>query len=95
MGYSMKKETTLSISKRLSRIAGQVKGVAKMINDDRYCIDIVRQIQAIKSALISVEGIVLNDHLNTCVETALKSDNIEQRREKVEELVAVLGGRKK
>ncbi len=95
MGYSMKKETTLSISKRLSRIEGQVKGVAKMINDDRYCIDIVRQIQAIKSALISVEGIVLNDHLNTCVETALKSDNIEQRREKVEELVAVLGGRKK
>jgi len=91
----MKKETTLSISKRLSRIEGQVKGVAKMINDDRYCIDIVRQIQAIKSALISVEGIVLNDHLNTCVETALKSDNIEQRREKVEELVAVLGGRKK
>ena len=91
----MKKETTLSISKRLSRIEGQVKGVAKMIDDDRYCIDIVRQIQAIKSALISVEGIVLNDHLNTCVETALKSDNIEQRREKVEELVAVLGGRKK
>ncbi|MDG1141952.1 MAG: metal-sensitive transcriptional regulator [Hellea sp.] len=91
----MKKETTLSISKRLSRIEGQVKGVAKMIDDDRYCIDIVRQIQAIKSALISVEGIVLNDHLDTCVETALKSDNIEQRREKVEELVAVLGGRKK
>ena len=91
----MKKETTLLISNRLSRIEGQVKGVAKMIDDDRYCIDIVRQIQAIKSALISVEGIVLNDHLNTCVETALKSDNIEQRREKVEELVAVLGGRKK
>ena len=44
----MKEETTLSISKRLSRIEGQVKGVAKMINDDRYCIDIVRQIQAIK-----------------------------------------------
>ncbi len=91
----MKKETTLSISNRLSRIEGQVKGVAKMIDDDRYCIDIVRQIQAIKSALISVEGIVLNDHLDTCVETALKSDNIEQRREKVKELVAVLGGRKK
>ena len=91
----MKKETTLLISNRLSRIEGQVKGVAKMIDDDRYCIDIVRQIQAIKSALISVEGIILNDHLDTCVETALKSDNIEQRREKVEELVAVLGGRKK
>jgi DNA-binding FrmR family transcriptional regulator len=92
---NMKEETTLSISKRLSRIEGQVKGVAKMINDDRYCIDIVRQIQATKSALKSVEGIILSDHLDTCVETALKSDNIEQRREKVQELVAVLGGRKK
>ena len=91
----MKEETTLSISKRLSRIEGQVKGVSKMINDDRYCIDIVRQIQAIKSALKSVEGIILSHHLDTCFETALKSDDIEQRREKIEELVAVLGGRKK
>lgn len=91
----MKQDTNASTLKRLARIEGQVRGVAKMIVDDRYCIDVVWQIQAIKSALTSLEGIVLNDHLETCVETALKSDNIEQRREKVEELVAVLGGRKK
>ena len=91
----MNSDTNSSALKRLARIEGQVRGVAKMIEDDRYCIDVVRQIQAIKSALTGLEALVLNDHLDSCVETALKSDDIEQRREKVQELVAVLGGRKK
>ena len=91
----MNSDTNSSALKRLARIEGQVRGVAKMIEDDRYCIDVVRQIQAIKSALTGLEGLILNDHLDSCVETALKSDDIEQRREKVQELVAVLGGRKK
>jgi len=91
----MKQDTSTSALKRLARIEGQIRGIAKMIEDERYCIDVVRQIQAVKSALTGLEGIVLNDHLDTCVETALKSDDIEQRREKVDELVAVLGGRKK
>jgi len=91
----MNPDTNSSALKRLARIEGQVRGVAKMIEDDRYCIDVVRQIQAIKSALTGLEALVLNDHLDSCVETALKSDDIEQRREKVQELVAVLGGRKK
>ena len=91
----MKHETRQPATQRLARIEGQVRGVAKMIEDDRYCIDIVRQIQAIKSALTGLESLVLSDHLDTCVETALQSDDIDQRREKVEELVAVLGGRKK
>ena len=91
----MRQETNIASRKRLARIEGQVKGVAKMIDENRYCIHVVRQIQAIKSAFTSLEAIVLDDHLDTCVETALKSKDIEQRREKVEELVAVLGGRKK
>ena len=81
--------------KRLARIEGQVRGIAKMVEEERYCIDVVRQIQAVKAALTGLEGVVLQDHLATCVETALKSDDIDQRREKVEELVEVLGGRKK
>ena len=91
----MKHETRQLAIKRLARIEGQVRGISGMIDDDRYCIDVVRQIQAVKSAMTSLEGLVLNDHLDTCVETALKSDDMNQRREKVEELVAVLGGRKK
>lgn len=91
----MRDQTKDTALRRLAKIEGQVRGVAKMVDGDRYCIDIVRQVQAIKSALTSFEGIVLDDHLETCVETALQSDDVEERREKVEELVGVLGGRKK
>ena len=91
----MRDETKSAAIKRLARIEGQVRGVAKMVDGDRYCIDVVRQVQAIKAALTSLEKVVLDDHLDTCVEHALGSDDLDERREKVEELVAVLGGRKK
>jgi len=91
----MKQDTSKKALRRLARIEGQVRGIARMIEEDRYCIDIVRQIQAIKSAMTSLEGVILEDHLATCVDTALKSNDLGQRREKVQELVAVLGGRKK
>ncbi|WP_031552973.1 metal-sensitive transcriptional regulator [Parvularcula oceani] len=91
----MRAETKTSAMKRLARIEGQVRGVAKMVDTDRYCIDVVRQVQAIKAALGSLEKVVLDDHLDTCVEHALCSEDLDARREKVEELVAVLGGRRK
>jgi DNA-binding FrmR family transcriptional regulator len=81
--------------RRLARIEGQVRGISKMLVEDRYCIDVVRQVQAIKAALSGFEGLILDDHLETCVAHALSSDDLEERREKVEELVAILGGRKK
>jgi len=81
--------------KRLARIEGQVRGLTRMIAEDRYCIDVVRQVQAVKAALSSLEAQILDDHLDTCVEHALQSDDLAARKEKVEELVAVLGGRKK
>lgn len=91
----MKQVTRANAKRRLSRIEGQVRGVAKMVDEERYCIDVVRQIHAIKAALSSLEKIVLDDHLEHCVESALKSSSLKARREKVEELVAVLGGRRK
>ena len=91
----MKPETRDAAAKRLARIEGQVRGVAKMVAEDRYCIDVVRQVQAIKAALSGLEGVILDDHIATCVDHALKGDDMNARREKVEELVAVLGGRKK
>lgn len=91
----MKSDTKEAALKRLARIEGQVRGVSKMIGEDRYCIDVIRQVQAIKAALGGLEKVVLDDHLATCVEDALTKDDIDARREKVEELVAVLGGRKK
>ena len=91
----MKTDTKEAALKRLARIEGQVRGVSKMISGDRYCIDVVRQVQAVKAALSGVEKVVLDDHLETCVEHALTNEDVDARREKVEELVAVLGGRKK
>ena len=91
----MRDQTRETTRKRLARIEGQVRGIGRMVDEDRYCIDIVRQVQAIKAALGGVEQIILEDHLSTCVDTALQSDDLDARRDKVEELVAVLGGRRK
>jgi DNA-binding FrmR family transcriptional regulator len=76
--------------KRLSRIEGQVRGIARMIDEERYCIDILQQMQAIKSALAKVEDAILKDHMATCVETAIESGNPKQQRKKFDELVDLL-----
>ena len=75
---------------RLNRIAGQVRGVAQMIEDDRYCIDILHQISAIKSALAKVESQVLKDHAACCINEAISSGDEGEQREKFEELVDLL-----
>jgi DNA-binding FrmR family transcriptional regulator len=72
---------------RLSRIQGQVGGIARMIKQDRYCIDILTQIQAIKAALRKVEDELLKSHSNHCVAAAIKSGDVKQARTKFAELV--------
>lgn len=74
---------------RLNRIAGQVRGVAQMIEDDRYCMDILHQMQAVKSALAKVESQVLKDHAACCVAEAIASGDEDEQREKFEELVVL------
>jgi DNA-binding FrmR family transcriptional regulator len=88
-------ENSIAKVNRLNRIAGQVQGVAKMIEDDRYCIDILHQIQAIKSALAKVESQVLKDHAACCVAEAIASGNAEQQRTKFEELVELMERQRK
>ncbi len=73
--------------KRLSRIEGQVRGIAKMIEEGRYCIDILTQMQAIKAALKKVENEVLKDHADHCLMNAVNSRNEEEKFEKLSELV--------
>jgi len=75
---------------RLKRIEGQVRGVAQMVEDDRYCMDILHQIAAIKSALAKVETQVLKDHAACCVAEAISSGDEVEQREKFEELVDLL-----
>ena len=87
----MRKDIKTSCQKRLSRIEGQVRGLSKMVDEDRYCIDIVTQISAVRAALRRVEEEVLKDHVSHCVEHAITSGNKTDQREKIAELMAVIG----
>jgi DNA-binding FrmR family transcriptional regulator len=72
---------------RLTRIEGQVRGVARMIEEDRYCIDILNQVQAVKAALKKVEEQVLKDHAAHCVAHAIRSGDVGDQTKKFAELV--------
>ena len=87
----MRKDIKASVGKRLGRIEGQVRGLSKMVEEDRYCIDIVTQISAVRAALRRVEEEVLKDHVAHCVEHAIASGDRADQREKVAELMAVIG----
>ncbi len=87
----MRKDIKTSCQKRLSRIEGQVRGLARMVEEDRYCIDIVTQISAVRAALRRVEEEVLRDHVAHCVEHAISSGDKADQRRKITELMDVIG----
>lgn len=82
-----KKKTDLLL--RLKSIAGHIKGVEKMVADDAYCIDIISQVQAIQAALNKVNVQILDDHLHTCVITAVRGDDATERERMLGELASV------
>jgi DNA-binding FrmR family transcriptional regulator len=86
----MQEATKTSCRKRLNRIEGQVRGLLRMVEDDRYCIDIVTQLSAVRAALSRVEEEILRDHVAHCVEGAIRSGNAAEQRRKVAELMEVL-----
>ncbi|MGT2502937.1 copper-sensing transcriptional repressor CsoR family protein [Bradyrhizobium nitroreducens] len=87
----MRKDIKASVGKRLGRIEGQVRGLSKMVEEDRYCIDIVTQISAVRAALRRVEEEILKDHVAHCVEHAIASGDKADQRAKIAELMAVIG----
>lgn len=89
----MDDKTKHTCLQRLSRIEGQVRGIARMVGDDRYCIDIMTQIAAVRAALRNVEGELLRNHVRHCVEHAIASGNADDQRQKVSELIEVLSRR--
>jgi CsoR family transcriptional regulator, copper-sensing transcriptional repressor len=91
--YFMQKDVKDRCLQRLSRIEGQVRGIARMVAEDRYCIDIITQIAAAQAALRKVEGELLQNHVSHCVEHAIASGNAEDQRQKVAELMEVLSRR--
>ena len=79
-----------SCLKRLSRIEGQVRGLSRMVEEDRYCIDIITQISAVRAALRRVEQEVLRDHIGHCVKEAMQSDDTRNQDRTIQELIDVL-----
>jgi DNA-binding FrmR family transcriptional regulator len=76
-------------SQRLASAAGHIKGIERMVQDEAYCIDIIKQIQAVQAALSKVSALILDNHLHTCVTTAIRGDDPEERESVLREVTSV------
>ena len=83
------------VSKRLKNIEGHIKGVEKMIDEDAYCIDVIRQVQAIQAALVKVNNMIIDHHLNSCVITAIRGNDVSEREKVLNEVVEVFNATQK
>ncbi len=81
--------TRKAVSQRLASAAGHIKGVERMVDEDTYCIDVIKQIQAVQAALNKVNTIILDNHLRTCVTTAIQGDDAGEREAVLEEITSV------
>ena len=82
----MKSDDTL---RRLKTIEGHLRGVIRMVDEDAYCIDVIRQIQAVEAALNKVSAKILEDHLNSCVITAIQGEDMGERQRVLQEITEV------
>ena len=85
----MTRELKKTVVARLRRIAGQVEGVARMIEGDRYCVDILLQVAAAQAALGKAGALILRSHVDTCVNDAMTDGTAAQRKKKIDELMDV------
>jgi DNA-binding FrmR family transcriptional regulator len=77
------------LTNRLASAAGHIKGIERMVADDAYCIDVIKQIQAVQAALNKVSTIMLDNHLRTCVTTAIQGHDAEERERMLQEVTSV------
>ncbi len=85
----MNNDTREAAVHRLRSIAGHVKSIERMVAEDQYCIDVIKQIQAVQAALSKVSDIVLEGHLHACVTTAIRGDDPDERERVLSEIVDV------
>ncbi len=85
----MNTQSSADVQRRLKSIAGHVNGLVRMLEEDRYCIDVIKQIQAIQTALSRVSESILDAHLHTCVTTAIQGDNPDERERVLREITEV------
>ncbi|MBK6431266.1 MAG: metal-sensitive transcriptional regulator [Anaerolineae bacterium] len=85
----MNAQTKEQVLSRLKSIEGHVRGIQRMVTDDNYCIDVISQVQAVQKALDRVNSLLLDNHLNSCVITAVRSDDSQERERVLGELLHV------
>jgi CsoR family transcriptional regulator, copper-sensing transcriptional repressor len=86
----LERDNKAALVNRLSRIEGQVRGISKMVDEGRYCIDVLTQLQAVRAALAKVETTMLRDHLGHCIEGAITSGDADDQRAKAAELIQLM-----
>ncbi len=81
--------TKQTVTRRLASAAGHLKGIERMVNDDAYCIEVIQQIQAVQAALNKVSTLILDNHLHTCVTSAIRGDDPQERERMLQEITSV------
>lgn len=81
--------TRKQVTKRLASAAGHIKGIERMVEEDTYCIEVIKQIQAVQAALSKVSSLILDNHLHTCVITAVRGNNPDEREQVLREVASV------
>jgi DNA-binding FrmR family transcriptional regulator len=85
----MDESTRKTITRRLASASGHIKGIERMVEEDTYCIDVIKQIQAVQAALNKVSALMLDNHLRTCVTTAIQGDDPQERERMLQEVTSV------
>lgn len=85
----MEEKKKTELLRRLKSISGHIRGIEKMVEEDTYCIDVIGQIQAVQAALNKVNVQILDDHLHSCVVTAVRGDNANERERMLGEIASV------
>lgn len=82
----MKHENAL---RRLKNVEGHIRGIERMVEEDTYCIDVINQIQAVQAALSKINAMILTEHLNSCLITAVRGENVDERERVLKEIADV------
>ncbi len=85
----MDDQTKAGVIRRLQSVEGHVRGVQRMVEEDKYCIEIIKQVEAIQAALSKINEIILDGHLRTCVTTAIRGDEPARREAVINEILEV------
>lgn len=94
LGKRMNTQAQQDAIQRVASAAGHLRGIERMLADDAYCIDVIKQIQAVQAALNKVSTLLLDNHLRTCVTTAIQGDDADERERMLQEITSVFAVKK-